>query len=410
MLNKKETYIKKIITFLLTIIMFASCFIPTIAYAEDQNVDEDEARYLAFACVWDMQSCADFFDKEIYYSDIFTLYDSNLNPSAYVVNFTDKKGIPNGYVIVGTTSDTPEIIEFSDEGQSSYEKQYMEVAKSSDEKIYPFYEGNVSPSCVDKNGKNFVEKQEEQLKKTKIKEKKTTLKYSVADRKYKADKVKHIVAASGGSSSSLSGSDFPMTSPFPYEIGYKSWTMAGVNYFDDVTYKTQHDYPELEEICGPLAATNLMKYWQYKDPSKYTGLMRGDSSWDKTFNDLRGRMHIFNTTPVMLFASGVEAFMDTYSSNGATITWNFPNSNNWNTVVTEIRDNRYPIVLLLQEHSYYKNHYVVAFRYLSFEYEGGTYSNYVQICDGKSTTANRYINFTKGFNSGSIYTITIHPN
>lgn len=58
----------------------------------------------------------------------------------------------------------------------------------------------------------------------------------------------------------------------------------------------------------------------------------------------------------------------------------------------------------------YGNHYVVAFEYLSFEYADGTYSNYVQICDGRSSTADRYINFTKGFNSGSIYTITVHPN
>lgn len=408
-MSKKETYIKRITTFLLTIIMFASCFIPTIAYAEEQNVDAEEAKYLAIACVWDVQSCTDSFNEEVYYSNVFTLYDSSLNPSAYVVNFKDKNGDPNGYVVIGATSDNTEIIEFSDEGLSPYEEQYRETDKVGDEKIYAFFEGNISPTCIDKSGKNFVEKQNGKLKKTKIREKKSTFKYSVRDRKSKADKIENLISASGGNSSSLSASDFPITSVFDYETGYKTWTMQSVPYFEDVTYKTQNDYSDYEEICGPLAATNLMKYWKRRDSSKYTSLMRGDASWDKTFHDLRGRMHFFNTTSVVLFASGVDSFMDEYSSNGATVNWNFPNANNWNTVVTEIGNKR-PIVLLLQGHSFYGYHYVVAFEYLSFEYADGTYSNYVQICDGKSSTANRYINFTKGFNSGSIYTITVHPN
>lgn len=78
--------------------------------------------------------------------------------------------------------------------------------------------------------------------------------------------------------------------------------------------------------------------------------------------------------------------------------------------IYEIGYKKYPIVLLLQNHVEYDDHYVVAFKYYSFGHYDGTYSDYVQICDGWSSTANRYINFTKGFDSGSIYTITIHPN
>lgn len=127
---------------------------------------------MAFACVWDIQSCADCFDKEIYYSNVFTLYDSNLNPSAYVVNFKDKNGEPSGYVVVSANSDNSEIIEFSDEGQSPYEEQHIEVKKAFNEKIYPLYEGNIEPACLDKGGKNIIEKQNGEIKKSKIKEKK----------------------------------------------------------------------------------------------------------------------------------------------------------------------------------------------------------------------------------------------
>ena len=37
--------------------------------------------------------------------------------------------------------------------------------------------------------------------------------------------------------------------------------------------------------------------------------------------------------------------------------------------------------------------------------------NLAKICDGDtSVKADRYINFTKGFDSGSIYIVTVHPN
>lgn len=126
-----------------------------MAYAEEQNVSKEEAKYLAIACVWDIQYCRDYFEKEIYYSDVFTLYDTSLNPSAYVVNFVDKNGVPNGYVVIGATSDYSEIIEFSNEGKSPYEEQYVLENNVSEEKVYSFYEGNVSPLCVDKKGKKF---------------------------------------------------------------------------------------------------------------------------------------------------------------------------------------------------------------------------------------------------------------
>ena len=102
--------------------------------------------------------------------------------------------------------------------------------------------------------------------------------------------------------------------------------------------------------------------------------------------------------------------MDTLSTDGFQVLWGLPTSNTWNLVKTEISPNGNPVVLLLQNHSYYGDHYVVAFAYLSFKYSDGTYSNYALICDGRSSKANRYINFTRGFDSGSIYTVTVRPD
>jgi len=175
--------------------MIASCFVPSIAYAEEQSVNEDEAKYLAAACVWDVQSCSYSFDKELFYSDVFTLYDANLNPSAYVVNFVDENNESSGYVVIGATSDYPEIIEFSDEGRSPYEEQYTLVNNASEEKVYSFYEGNVLPLCVDKKANNFIEMHEGKLQKSKRTKKSTTLKYSVKDRKNKADEVEYMMVS-----------------------------------------------------------------------------------------------------------------------------------------------------------------------------------------------------------------------
>lgn len=130
-----KKYVKSGITFLLATIMILSCFIPTVALAEEQSVREEEAKYLAIAFLWELHSCNEVLNEEIYCSDIFTLYDSSLNPSAYVVNFVDENSLPNGYVVVDATSDNPEILEFSDRGKSPYEEQYVEVESQSNEKI-----------------------------------------------------------------------------------------------------------------------------------------------------------------------------------------------------------------------------------------------------------------------------------
>lgn len=132
-----------------------------------------------------------------------------------------------------------------------------------------------------------------EVRKVKKESKRISLKHSVGDRKDKADKVKHLMNARGGSSSELVSSNFPITSPFQYESGYKQWSWTSVPSYSELTYKTQYDYSNVNEACGPIAATNLMIYWKNREPSKFSGLMRGDSTWNTTFNDLRGRMHFF---------------------------------------------------------------------------------------------------------------------
>ena len=178
-----------------------------------------------------------------------------------------------------------------------------------------------------------------------------------------------------------------------------------------MTFKRQSDYEDVKLACGPIASTNLMIYWKNREPDEFVRLMRYDATWDTTFEILCDMMHFFNTTWIVNLANGIETFMDNNSESGVAVTRYSPSSNGWNTVVNEIGGYRCPVILLLQNHSYYGDHYVVGFEYIQFEYTDGTYSNYVLICDGDtSVKADRYINFTKGFDSGSIYIVTVHPN
>lgn len=219
-----------------------------------------------------------------------------------------------------------------------------------------------------------------------------------------------MVIASGGESSNLSKSNFPMYDPFQYESGYKYYITSNTGYYENLYFRTDKNFRDVNKACGPIAATNIMIYWKNRSYSTCKNFMRGDGTWRKTFDELRSTMHFFDDTYIGLFAVGTELFMDLHSTTGFTVSWSAPSSNGWQTVVNEIGSKGYPIVLLLQNHLLYGNHYVIAFKYVSFAYNDGSFSNYVQICDGWSMKADRYINFTKGFKSGSIYTVTIRPN
>ena len=163
---------------------------------------------------------------------------------------------------------------------------------------------------MDKSGESFVEKREGKIKKTAITKTKATLKYSVRNRKKKADNVKNMLGASGGSSRSLSENNFPMYDPFIYESGYESYRRSDVGYYANLNFRTDSNFPDVNRPCGPVAATNIMIYWKNRFPATCNGFMRGDGSWRRTFDVLRSSMHFFDDTFVGLFASGTELFMD----------------------------------------------------------------------------------------------------
>lgn len=129
--------------------------------------------YIAMSCVWDTRcNLEDVYQNRIRISDCFEMYNQTHEVSAYVVNFEDDQGEPSGYVVVGVTSEYPEIIEFSDTGISPYEKEYMKMKNICDETIYLYFEGEIVPKCIDKDARAIIQKENGEIEKNNLKKKK----------------------------------------------------------------------------------------------------------------------------------------------------------------------------------------------------------------------------------------------
>ena len=396
---------KKIISGL---IIFLLCFGVgmSVFNAEELSITENEAKNLAISCIWDVKKNSDeIFEEELFYSHTFVLYDEELNVSAYVINFKTEDNEPKGYVMVGATEEYPEIIEFSDTGISPYEEQYVELADTFEEDVVPYYEGNMEALLIEKKSKKVLSENGEKIKN----EESTTIKNykgkSISKRKEKADAIAQIMEATGGSGVSKANLNFPITNPESYEQEAVGGGFVNVSSFD-LVYKKMSQFPDKEQHCGPTTATNLMLYWANRNSSKYNGFMCGDSTWNTTFNDLYNKMfsESINNTLVWDFTNGTQTFTRENSDDGFNVQYYTKGSSTWSKIESEIRAN-YPIVVLLQGHTYYEDHYVLGLGCAIFTYSDSSTSNYIRIADAWSTSANRYVNYE----SGELYLITARP-
>lgn len=411
MFYQKNGILKNVVILLLICVMLFLNSGMIVAYAQEQFVSEDEAKYLAISCVWNVQEIdSDTFEQQdLSYSDTFTLYNDNLDVSAYVVNFQNAEGSQSGYVVVSATSDYPEIIEFSDTGKSPYEEQYELLCKEYGNEVYPMYAGNIEPLCIEKETETLVEYNEGVICRNTLENETHSVKYSVKDRKEKAANIRSAFGTVGRSSS-LGDANFFITRPDNYEENYKSCATSNLSWYSSITFKTTSDFKGKENHCGPTAATNLLMYWAKKNSEKYGGFMQGDSTWETTFQDLYDAMFKNDTTEISAFAKQTAKFTQNHSQNGLTFKYYTFLGSTWDKVTTEIKAGR-PIVLLLQGHKVYGNHYVVGLGYMAYTYSNGDTSNYVRIADGWISTATRFVNFTQGYNNSlvKVYLITAQP-
>ena len=366
---------------------------PTIIYANECENNEnyilaEEAKYLALALVWETRGNDDTqFNDDLYYSHTFTMYDADLNVSAYIINFADVEGEPNGYVMVSAVSEYPEIIEFSDTGISPYEEAYLNNKTRSATSEFPIYIGNMLPLTNEEISNLSKAENTRAIK---------------AYEKEKSSYVQDIYEASGGASSIGQG-DFLITNPGAYESGTSSSSHNCVPGYN-VSYVKMSDYGNYSNHCGPIAATNMMIYWRSRNLSKYSGFYL--NSWNGTFVNLYNRMYFAGTTYVGNFTSGATNFTKAYSDKGITFKYYSPSNTTVSKMISEINADR-PFALLLQDHGYYGDHYVVGVGYYKFTYSNNTSSTYIQVTDGWSSSASRYVYYNS---NRDYYLITAIPN
>lgn len=148
-------------------------------------------------------------------------------------------------------------------------------------------------------------------------------------------------------------------------------------------------------VCAPTAATNLMLSW-YNRGAKYRKLRNG--TWKKTFQDLYRYMGTSKSkgTKNNMVAEGCRRYL---SKRGYKYSVKYfkgsKNKKPLTEMMKEFEKDR-PCLLLLNGHSTYGNHAVLAVGYIQFLYKnrsrcGYYYETYIRINDGYSSMAQRYV-------------------
>jgi hypothetical protein len=201
-------------------------------------------------------------------------------------------------------------------------------------------------------------------------------------------------------------------------------------------YKTTGDFSGYSNNCGPVAATNLMLYWYYRDNNKY-GRLYKNNNWDDVFRELCVFMkkEQYNLTYDSDFEKAIRSYFNLHALGCGSIPnqYRLPlvfrllffgfGSFDMDKLIRDIGENC-PPVLLLQNHKVYGDHYVLALGYRTYFYKPniiGPYlpglitpwdvsSTYIRIVDGRTAIPNRYIHSSVGYDSGGeILMMSVYP-
>lgn len=377
--------------------------------ANSRVVTEHEAQCLAIACVWDARIATEnVFDEDIKILDSFKMYNDSLDISAYVVNFEDANGNPKGYVIVGGTSDYPEIIEFSDSGVSPYEEEYLVAKELCEEDLYLYFDGNIEPQFIDKEAKDLVEIRDGKIEKRELRrDKEESSQKNVWARKQKAQMVEQVLVASG-EGSPLGDGDFYISDPGAYELEAIPSVQSIVPSFYK-EYLVTSDFTGYTNHCGPTAATNLMLYWAGRDDA-YQNLMLDDDTWQATFKALHAMMFDAEdeTTYIGEMATELKNFFKLYGHD-MSVSYVLALLMSVNQLKAEI-DADCPPIILVNGHNKYGDHYALAIGYIIYLRNDGTQTTYIRLADGHSSSPNRFINYNEGYQLfGGLSMIKVRP-
>lgn len=336
----------------------------------------------------------------------YNLYNENDEVIAYAVDLTND-GEEAGYVVVGANEENSPIIEFKTSGK------FLDQPLNEDEHV--IYDGYIDYYKVNEttelatnidNPKEKIEVEKLQNKMKKElpnKEKSNSIKKEWDDMK---EQIKY-----GSSNPPTSGG--ANTAPWNYESGYTSQefkTAPDANFY---TYFVMSDFGP-GGICVPTAACNLLKYYMSRQRMKTSLILNND--WNQTFSRIKTYSKTSDTTGTYMSDAkkGLDKyFCDLNIQDAVTHYYSWGGDNaDWEEMKRRI-DMGEPFIYATSSHFYYGQHAVLAVGYRQYNYSAtqssGLYSsNYLQVADGWTDHADRYINVNVGNQASTDEMITLY--
>lgn len=390
---------KKVFALLLCVVLFSQINITIDVKAETQTNNKDsfeysvnEAQIMAIQhikCIMNSTNKG-MWEKGVRIKERRAIFDANNNIIAYYFGLEDTKYQEAGYVITGATNGTYPIIEYSTSGKSfinGFSEEIIENESVADNPYIKIYRTNNNiytckvfneNECkyFDISSNDYYEVDDNYI-------------YNQIDNKKDYSNIWFNILEeynkTGDSNPPDSGNSF-IYNPASYESGYNLSRFRSLCN-NSLLFKVMSDFSS-GAVCAPTAAVNLCLYWVNEDEDSYGNLKFYDS-WDDSFSYFYYLMDtddINGTSENKIAGAYQEYFMRVGLNCNANLHYH---TNNGQDIVNEINNDR-PVHLMLYDHYRYGNHSVLAVGYYKFEYDNYD-SIYIEIADGWSHTANRYV-------------------
>lgn len=327
----------------------------------------------------------------------YSLYDSEEKVCAYAFELEDN-GEDAGYVVIGANEEYSPVIEYATSGRF-YDGELTDSEYLFYDGALGYYKATEESDVISdiRNEGHTYKKVEEEIEREKHTEEWEDIREQLSV---------------GGSSNPPTSGDY-MTNPGDYESGYVAMNHTEVKSYDKVRYFADYDFPGYTFQCIPVAATNLLLYWNERKTQK-VNLMKG--SWSNTFSILHT---YFKTSPEKEGTNmgdvkpGLEKYFNDIGVSTAVVSYWDAGATDWDRMKYKL-DYGEPFIYLLRKHYNYGNHGVLALGYREYVYStnqskiNSKYSRYLCIADGHSNSADRYVNVNIGANFSEDEMVTLY--
>lgn len=338
----------------------------------------------------------------------YPVYDGKKEICAYVVEL--KRGSEDaGYVVVGVGEENPPIIEFKTSGR------FLDKKLQSNE--YLFYDGSIDYYKVneDTNRALNVENDQSSISVEEINSEDDEEDAITEENKNEWKAIREKVKLGGSAPPKNGGVN---TSPSAYESGYTSITRKTAPDASLYSYFVMTDFSS-GGVCVPTAVINLFKY--YTDRKRLKTSLLLNNSWNDTFNRLKTYFKTVEYgnnagTDMEDVKPGLDKyFKDINKYDAVTHYYGYGwdcDTADWAEMKRRI-DLGEPFIYGTSEHYVYKEHGVLAVGYLQYNYStvqasGLSTSRYLQVADGWTNHADRYININVGNDASTDEMVTLY--